>query len=255
MTELTFLGTGTSQGVPMIGCQCDVCCSNDPKDKRLRSSVLINCNNTTIVIDTGPDFRYQMLRENVSKIDAVLFTHAHKDHTAGLDDIRGFNYVMKKSIGIYAEKRCMDVIKKDFDYAFSEHKYPGVPEITPNIIDTTPFFINDVKIIPIRGSHHRMPVFGFRIENLCYLTDMNHIESDELSKIKGVDTLIINSLRHTTHLSHFTLKEALEIIQEIGAQKSYLTHISHQLGHYQTLSKTLPEGVFLSYDKLKIYSK
>lgn len=255
MTELTFLGTGTSQGIPMIGCKCSVCCSKDKKDKRLRSSVLIEHDRTAIIIDTGPDFRYQILREGISRADAVLFTHSHKDHTAGLDDIRGFNYVMGKGINIYAEEHCMNVIMKDFDYAFAEHKYPGVPEITPNIINTQPFRINNIEVIPIRGKHHLMPVLGFRIGNLCYITDMNSIDDDELSKMKGVNVFIINALRHSHHISHFTLNEALSIIKKVGAKESYITHISHQMGEHEKVSKTLPEGVFLSYDRLKVYSK
>lgn len=256
MIEVRFLGTGTSQGVPVIGCNCDVCMSIDDRDKRLRSSIMLTIDSKTIIIiDCGPDFRTQMLRENVNKIDAIIFTHHHKDHAGGLDEVRALNYVMKKSINIYGEQRCLEVIKKDFDYAFAENKYPGVPEIETNTITDKPFAINGVNIIPIRGLHHRLPVLGYRIGSFCYITDMNQIEQKEIEKIKGVDTFVINALRHEKHLSHFSLNEALDIIKKVGAKRNYLTHVSHQLGFYEEVSNTLPDGVFLSYDKLKITIK
>lgn len=252
MIKVTFLGTGTSQGVPMIGCHCEVCSSPDSKDKRLRSSVSVECNGVRIIIDSGPDFRYQMLRSAIEDIDAILFTHAHKDHTAGLDDVRAFNYILKRNIDIYAEKYCMNIIMKDFDYAFAEFKYPGVPEITPHIITTEPFTIKGVEIVPIRGLHHKMGVLGFRIGDVAYLTDMNFICESELEKIKNIPILIITALRKESHLSHFSLKESIEISRKVNAQKTYFTHISHQLGLHKTVEEQLPENMFQAYDGLVI---
>lgn len=250
MTRVTFLGTGTSQGVPMIGCHCKVCSSTDRRDKRLRSSIAVEHNGVRIIIDSGPDFRYQMLRSNIEDIDAILFTHPHKDHTAGLDDVRAYNYILKRNIDIYAEKYCMNVIMKDFDYAFSEFKYPGVPEITPHIITMEPFDIKGVQIIPIRGLHHKMGVLGFRIGNVAYLTDMNFIADSELEKIKDIDTLIITALRNEPHLSHFSLSESIEISNRIGAKNTYFTHISHQLGlHSEVL---LQKNMQLAHDEQTI---
>lgn len=250
MTKITFLGTGTSQGVPMIGCHCEVCSSSNKKDTRLRSSVSIEENGVRLIIDSGPDFRYQMLRSKIEDIDAILFTHAHKDHTAGLDDVRAYNYILKRNIDIYAEKTCMNVIMKDFDYAFSEFKYPGVPEITPHLIGIEPFEVKGVKVTPIRGLHHKMGVLGFKIGDIAYLTDMNFIADSELEKIKGINTLIITALRHEPHLSHFTLNESIEISKKIGAKHTYFTHISHQLGLHDTIEKTLPKDMHLGYDRM-----
>lgn len=252
MSEITFLGTGTSQGVPLIGCHCEVCSSLDKKDKRLRSSVVIKHKGVTIIIDSGPDFRYQMLRSKTEDIDAILFTHYHKDHTAGMDDVRAYNYILGKNIDIYAEKCCMDVLKKDFDYAFADFKYPGVPEITPHIITEESFYVKGVKVTPIRGMHHKMPVLGYRIEDMTYITDMNHITNKELEKVKGTDLLIITALRKETHLSHFSLPESIEISKKVGAKRTYFTHISHQLGKYEQISSELPEGMYLAYDDLTL---
>lgn len=255
MTKVYFLGTGTSQGVPMIGCHCEVCSSTDMRDKRLRSSIYIEHEGAKIVIDSGPDFRYQMLRSGIEDIDAILFTHPHKDHTAGLDDVRAYNYILKRNIDIYAEKYCMSVIMKDFDYAFAEFKYPGVPEITPHIITTESFFIGSAKVTPIRGLHHKMGVLGFRIGDVAYLTDMNFISDSELEKIKNINTLIITALRNEPHLSHFTLGESIAVSRKVGAKNTYFTHISHQLGLYEDVTAQLPSNMHLAYDGLTLELK
>ncbi len=255
MTKLTFLGTGTSQGVPMIGCHCEVCSSENVKDKRLRSSVLVEHNGKIIVIDVGPDFRQQMLREKVENIDHVLITHEHKDHLCGLDDLRSYNFLLKRDMDIYALERVNKVILKDFDYAFSEHPYPGVPSFKLHNIDSEPFMLGDVQIIPIRGKHHKLDVLGFRLGSLAYITDFNHIEDSEIEKLKGIDTLVINALRREEHLSHFTLDQALEVSAKIAPQQTYLTHISHTMGLHEQVNPTLPNNVFLAYDGLKIQTK
>jgi phosphoribosyl 1,2-cyclic phosphate phosphodiesterase len=251
--EITFLGTGTSQGVPMIACECEVCQSVNQYDKRLRSSVMIHHQQKNIVIDTGPDFRTQMLRENVKTLDAILFTHEHKDHTAGLDDIRAFNYFNKKSIPIFCSEHAARKIKSDFDYVFSDKKYPGIPEIDLHIIQNNSFKILDlIEIIPVELLHYKLPVFGFRIEDFTYITDANFISEHELEKIKGTKILVLNALRKEKHISHFTLDEAIELAQKVNAEKTYFTHISHQLGLHEIVSKQLPENIFLAFDGLKI---
>lgn len=252
MTKITFLGTGTSQGVPIIGCHCPICNSTDSHDKRLRSSISIEENGIRLIIDSGPDFRYQMLRSKIEDLEAIIFTHAHKDHTAGLDDVRAFNYILGRNIDIYAERASMDVLMKDFDYAFSENSYPGVPKITPHIIDVTPFEIKGVKIVPIRGMHHKMGVLGYRVGNVAYLTDMNFISVKELEKIKDIDTLLITALTNEPHISHFTLNEAIAISRKVGAKHTYFTHISHQLGLYSEVEKNLPSNMHLAYDLLTL---
>lgn len=249
--KVTFLGTGTSQGVPVIACDCAVCMSADKHDKRLRVSVLIEVEGKTIVIDSGPDFRYQMLRSGIKNLDAILYTHEHKDHVAGLDDVRAFNYKQKSEIDIYAHKRVQEALKKEFHYIFSGNNYPGIPRLKLNIIeDGQPFQAAGIDIIPISVMHFQLPVFGFRIGNFTYITDANAITAEEKSKIKGSDILVINALQKEKHISHFTLEEALELAAEIGANKTYLTHISHRLGTHAEVSEQLPEGVFLAYDEL-----
>jgi phosphoribosyl 1,2-cyclic phosphate phosphodiesterase len=251
--EIVFLGTGTSQGVPVITCQCDVCVSNNPKDKRLRSSVLLRIGGKNIAIDAGPDFRQQMLREDVQVLDAILLTHEHKDHVGGLDDIRAYNYRLKRPMEIYGEKRTLDIIKSsEFSYVFAKNKYPGIPEMNLKYIDENPFKIGDIEIIPVRGLHHRLPVLGFRIENFTYITDMNFIPVEEKNKMKDSEILVINALRKESHISHFTLEQALEIIQEIKPKQAFLTHISHSMGLHDEIEKELPHNVHLAHDGLRL---
>ncbi len=252
MTKLTFLGTGTSQGVPVISCGCWVCRSEDPRDKRLRASVLVETQGLTLLIDAGPDFRQQMLREDVRKLDAILLTHAHKDHINGLDDVRAFNYTTGEPVDIYAEERVQKTIRKDFDYAFGEKRYPGVPDMNLITIDETPFRVKGIEVVPIRGMHFNLPVLGFRIGQLAYITDMNRIDEREIEKIKGVDTLVINALRKEHHLSHFTLDEALHIRYLVSPRVTYLTHMSHQMGRHAQVDRDLPEGVHMAYDGLRV---
>jgi phosphoribosyl 1,2-cyclic phosphate phosphodiesterase len=251
--KITFLGTGTSQGIPVIACTCKVCSSEDLKDKRFRSSVLIEFDDQALVIDTGPDFRSQMLANKVQRLDAVLFTHEHKDHFAGLDDIRPFNFKQQASISVFASERVEQAIKREYHYIFSEKKYPGIPEINLNRIDLNPFFICEgLKIIPIEVKHYLMPVLGFRINNFTYITDAKTIELQEIEKIKGTEVLVINALRIETHPAHFNLDEALQFIDLIKPKKAFLTHISHLFGTHSEIEKMLPENVFVSHDGLKI---
>ncbi len=253
MLELIFLGTGTSQGVPLIACDCNVCTSQDSKDKRLRSSVLVRTSQTTLVVDTGPDFRQQMLKENVKVLDAVLFTHEHKDHIAGLDDVRAYNFILKKKMPVYATERVINALQREFYYIFNDEKYPGIPEIDIHLIDNQAFYIQDIHIQPVELLHYKLPVLGFIFnQRLAYITDANYISPPEKNKLKNLDVLVINALRREKHISHFTLQEALDIIQELQPKKAYLTHISHQLGTYKEVSKELPQNVFLAYDGLKI---
>jgi len=246
--KITFLGTGTSSGVPMIACECDVCSSSDEKDKRLRSSILIESDTTTIVIDTTPDFRTQMLRAKVKKLDAVIFTHPHKDHIAGLDDVKAFNYFHQQPMKVFANKLTQDALKKEFGYVFSEQKYPGIPDIQLHEIDEAPFLIGDIPVIPILVWHLRMPVLGFRFGEFTYITDANRIDQAEREKIKGSKIVVLNALRKEKHLSHFTLHEAVDIVEELKIPTAYFTHISHQLGKHVVINQELPTNIQLAYD-------
>lgn len=250
--KVTFLGTGTSQGVPIITCTCAVCSSTDPRDNRLRTSVLIETEHTNIVLDTGPDFRQQMLRENVQKVDAIVFTHGHKDHTAGFDDIRGFNWKTKEAMEVYANEEVEIVLKRDFHYAFAEHKYPGVPNLNLNVVQNKNFMIRDVTITPIEVLHYKLLVFGYRIGDFSYITDANFISDSEKEKLKGSKVLVLNALRKSEHISHFTLDQALAIAREIGAEQTYLIHMSHQMGLHAEVDSELPEGINLAYDGLAV---
>lgn len=250
--KVTFLGTGTSQGVPVIGCECEVCRSIDFRDKRLRSSVLIETDDLSLVIDTGPDFRQQMLRESVRKLDAVVFTHEHKDHTAGLDDIRSFNFLQKKDMPLYARTQVIEQLKREFAYVFAEHKYPGVPQVNTIAIDKASFHINNTEIIPVEVMHYNLPVLGFRVKDFTYITDAKTVSEEERAKIRGSKALVINALQQGDHISHMTLEEALGFAEDIGAEHTYFTHISHKLGRHRAISEGLPKNVSLAYDGLKI---
>lgn len=249
---VTFLGTGTSQGVPVIACGCEVCTSLDPHDNRLRSSIMIESDDKTVVIDSGPDFRYQMLREKVKKLDAIVFTHEHKDHIAGMDDIRAFNYFQNAPVDIYAVPRVQEALKREFAYVFAEFKYPGIPQVNMHTISLEPFDIGSIHFRPIEVMHYKLPVLGFRINNFTYITDAKTVSQTEVEKIKGTKILVINALQTESHISHFTLDEALLFAQEVGAEKTYLTHISHRLGRHKDVSEQLPGGIELAYDGLKI---
>jgi phosphoribosyl 1,2-cyclic phosphate phosphodiesterase len=247
---VTFLGTGTSSGVPMIGCDCVVCTSKNKKDHRLRSSVLIQSNSTTIVIDTTPDFRYQMLRENVRHVDAIIYTHPHKDHMAGLDDVRAYNLFSGKPMEIFCNTLTEEAIRRDFFYAFSDRKYPGVPDLHLNSVSEQLFTIGDLTIHPILVWHLHMPVLGFRFGPFTYITDANRIDEPEREKIRGSQTLVMNALRKQPHLSHFTLDEAVSIADELNIPQTYFTHISHQLGLHDSVNSSLAHGRALAYDGL-----
>ena len=296
--KLTFLGTGTSQGVPIIGCHCPVCRSADPHDKRLRSAALVEYGGLTILVDAGPDFRIQMLREDVCHIDAILLTHNHMDHTGGLDDVRALNYIDRKAVHIYCEPKVLETLKIMFGYAFAEHKYPGSPEWRIHLIDDSPFavmpveggdlvwmhekgycmqmpdgsvipcgndIVNDVKkpteevlaaggvkIIPIRGYHDKMPVLGFRFGDIAYITDMSSIPESEFGKLRGLKHLTLNTVSYHPHHSHFSLSEAVALAQRIGAEHTWLTHLSHTFPSHSQFDSELPPGISPAYDGLVI---
>lgn len=247
----TFLGTGTSQGVPVIACGCQVCQSTDERDKRTRTSLMLSKGLENIVIDSGPDFRQQMLREKVQNLEAIVFTHEHKDHIAGMDDIRAFNYQTKKAMEVFATEQVEEALKREFYYVFQEKKYPGIPKVSLNRIDDDPFTLMGEEILPLNVLHYKLPVKAFRVRDLAYITDANYITDDAFEKLQGIRILIINALRKEKHLSHFNLEEALEIVDLLKPEQTYLTHISHLMGTHKEVSEELPDGVQIAYDGLK----
>lgn len=250
--KVTLLGTGTSQGVPVIGCGCEVCQSLDYRDKRLRSSVYVQSGGIHFVIDTGPDFRQQMLREGIQKLDAIIFTHSHKDHTAGLDDVRAYNFKQNMDMPVYGTRAVLDQLKLEFSYAFAEKKYPGIPQLKLHELDESEFEIHGVKVIPLPVKHLHLPVLGFRVGSFSYITDANEIPESTFEKIKGSKILVLNALQHEKHVSHFNLNEAVQIAKRVGAEKTFFTHISHKLGLHKTVENKLPAGIFLGYDGLAL---
>jgi phosphoribosyl 1,2-cyclic phosphate phosphodiesterase len=250
--KVTFLGTGTSQGVPIIACRCSACVSEDPKDRRLRSSVLLDDEGTVILIDTGPDFREQMLRARTDHLDAILYTHEHRDHIAGLDDVRAFNYIQKKPMELYGEARILRALHHTFPYVFAERKYPGIPQVNFHTIDLQPFSINSTEVIPIRALHYRLPVLGYRVGEFAYITDANYIGPEEIEKIKGVRYFAINALRKKEHISHFNLEQALDVIDQVRPERAYITHVSHMMGPCREIESELPENVSFAWDMLSI---
>lgn len=250
--EVTFLGTGTSQGMPVIACPCPVCHSEAPEDKRLRSSVCVRTEGRTFVIDSGPDFRQQMLTAGIRHLDAILFTHNHKDHTAGLDDIRAFNYIQRAPMDIYAETYVQESLRQEFSYIFAEHPYPGVPVVRMHTITEEPFMAAGVQVIPIRAMHYRLPILGFRFGHFAYITDANYVSDRELEKLSGVTHLVVNALRKEKHLTHFCLEEAVTLIRKSRIPNAYLTHIGHQMGFHNDVDAELPEGIRLAFDGLQI---
>lgn len=248
--KVTFLGTGTSQGVPVISCKCEVCKSADIRDNRLRCSVLIEHNNKHILIDTGPDFRQQMLRAQVTNLDAVLYTHEHKDHIAGLDDIRAFNFFQKKHMDLYVTPQVEEAIRREFAYIFAKDNYPGIPLVNLHQIGNSPFELFGEQITPIAVSHFKMPVLGYRLGDFCYVTDAKTIAPEEIEKMKGSKVIVLNALRKETHPSHLTLNEAVSILNYIKPEQAYLTHISHQMGLHKLVEAELPEFIKIAYDGL-----
>jgi phosphoribosyl 1,2-cyclic phosphate phosphodiesterase len=248
--KITFLGTGTSQGVPVIACDCETCSSIDSHDKRLRTSILIETDEATLVVDAGPDFRQQMLREDVRKLDAIILTHEHKDHIAGMDDVRAFNYKSQDAIDIYAEERVQKAVRKEYSYVFAEYQYPGIPKMRLNPINDYGFTVKGITLTPLRVFHYRLPVYGFRIGNFAYITDANYIPEETKEKLFGVKYLVINALRKEKHISHFNLREAIDLAREISPRKAFITHISHQMGLHEEVSATLPPWIMLAYDGL-----
>jgi phosphoribosyl 1,2-cyclic phosphate phosphodiesterase len=248
--KITFLGTGTSQGVPVIACECNTCLSEDQHDKRLRTSLLLETEETVLLFDAGPDFRQQMLREHVTKLDSIILTHEHKDHISGMDDVRAFNYKSQDAIDIYAEERVQNVVRKEYAYVFAERQYPGIPKMRLFNLEGHVCNIKGIDLIPIRVFHYHLPVYGFRIGNFAYITDANYIPEESKEKLLGVKYLIINALRKEKHISHFSLREAVDFIREISPKKAFITHISHQMGCHSDVSGELPPEIILAYDGL-----
>lgn len=250
--KLTFLGTGTSQGVPVIACRCHVCRSVDERDRRLRTSALLTTDDGKhILFDIGPDFRQQMLRQKVESLDAIMVTHAHRDHVAGLDDVRSFNYVQHKNMDVYLNAIAKHALMRDYGYIFEHHEYPGLPEADLHEVDA-PFVAAGVTVVPVKAMHKDLPILAFRVGEMAYITDANYIAPEELEKLKGVKVMVINALRREKHFSHFSLPEALEVIDKVQPERAYLTHISHEMGLHAEVEKTLPQGVFLAYDNLEV---
>lgn len=250
--KITFLGTGTSQGVPVITCECQTCLSEDYRDKRLRTSLLLEKDGIILLFDAGPDFRQQMLRANVKKLDSIIITHEHKDHIAGMDDVRAFNYKSQDAIDIYAEERVQNAIRKEFSYVFAEYQYPGIPKMKLISIPDHGFMVKGIEVIPVRVRHYHLEIYGFRIGNFAYITDANYIPEESKEKLIGVKYLVINALRKEKHISHFSLREAIDFIREISPKKAFITHISHQMGCYNDVAKELPPGIMLAYDELSL---
>jgi len=250
--KISFLGTGTSQGIPVIACNCNTCTSVDLRDNRLRSSVLIETDDNIFVIDAGPDFRQQLLREKVTRLSAVIFTHEHKDHISGLDDIRAYNYISKKPMDIYAEERVRNALAREYAYVFAEKRYPGIPQMLIHNIENKPFEINKTPFIPVRVFHYHLPILGYRVKDFCYITDASFIPDEEKEKILGVKVLVINALRKEKHISHFNLSEAIKIVDELNPGRTYLTHISHLMGLHSEIENDLPDNVYLAYDGLSL---
>ena len=250
--KVTFLGTGTSIGVPVITCDCPVCTSTDPRDKRMRTSAMVEVGGRTIVIDCGPDFRQQMLRQQVINLDAVVFTHEHRDHIAGLDDVRAFNYVLNKKIDIYGTHQVLEAIRTEFPYIFSETRYFGAPQLNIHPIGDEPFDVHGIKLIPIQARHDKIPVTGYRIGNFTYLTDASSISPEEMEKIKGSEVIVLNALRNSRHVSHFSVSEAVEILTELAPREGYLTHLSHFVGIHEEVNSKLPDFIRLAYDGLEV---
>lgn len=250
--KITFLGTGTSQGVPVIGCNCYVCSSLDYRDKRLRTSVHLDIAGKSFVIDTGPDFRQQMLSAGIKKLDGIIYTHEHKDHTAGLDDIRPFNFMQDKDMPIFGHLKVLNQIRTEFSYIFTKHRYPGIPMVEDHEIQNQPFMADGITFIPIEVMHYRLPVFGYRVLDFTYITDANYIAPQEMEKIYGTKILVLNALQNKEHISHFNLTQALEMVEKIQPEKAYFTHVSHKLGLHCEVERNLPANVFLAYDGLKL---
>lgn len=250
--KITFLGTGTSQGVPVIACSCNVCASQDIKDNRLRSSIMVSSNNENYVVDTGPDFRQQMLRNKVTTLKAVLYTHEHKDHVAGMDDVRAFNFSEKRDMEVFCSVPVKEALHREFFYVFTANRYPGIPRVNINLIQNEVFTIEGFPVLPIEVMHHKMPVFGYRFKDFTYITDAKTIASEERDKIRGSKVLVVNALRKEEHISHFNLDQALAFIEDIQPERAYLTHISHLFGTHEEIEKLLPENVFVAYDGLVI---
>lgn len=250
--KVIFLGTGTSQGIPVIGCTCEVCRSVDYHDKRLRSSIYVEYKGLHLVIDTGPDFRQQMLRERINRLDAVLFTHSHKDHTAGMDDIRSFNFLQKKDMPIYGTEFTLSRLKEEFSYIFAKDKYPGIPQVVLHPITKDPFEIDGKTIVPIEVMHYKMPVLGFRFGDFTYITDANKIAEEEKEKIKGSKVIVLNALQREEHISHFNLEEAVQMMEELKPEKGYFTHLGHYMGLHAEVNKELPENLEIAWDGLQL---